>query len=185
VITSVQQLALDHPLLFDDPQWAANIERALLDAFFGVLVESPSVAAPPDRLRSARRIVLETEARLDPDPISIPSISSLCSAIRISRRTMERAFQDMLGMSPAQYLRVRALNVAREQLLRRPPMPGLITRVAIDSGFWHMGRFSVSYRRLFGERPIETLRQSRNSYSSPGPSSAKLSSVVSWGERRQ
>lgn len=162
VVTAVQQLALDHPHLFDDSQWRANTERALLDAFFGVLVEAPSAAAPSDKLQSARRIVLETEAWMDADPTSIPSIASLCRALHISRRTMERAFQDVLNISPARYLRVRALNAAREQLLRRPPVSGLVTRVAIDNGFWHMGRFSQFYRTLFGERPIDTLRLSRH-----------------------
>lgn len=162
VVTTTRRLALDHPHLLDDPQWRANAERALLEAFFGLLIEAPPVAAPSDRLLSGRRIVLETEASVEADPASIPSISSLCSTLRISRRTMERAFQDVLGMSPGQYLRVRALNAAREQILRRPPVAGLITRVAIDSGFWHMGRFSASYRRLFGERPIDTLQRSRH-----------------------
>lgn len=160
VIASVQQLAVDQPHLFDDGQWRANAERALLDAFFGMLVEAPSIPAPPDKLRSARRIVLETEALLNDGRTSIPAVSSLCSALRISRRTMERAFQDMMGMSPARYLRVRALNAVREQLIQCHPVPGTITRVAIEHGFWHLGRFSTSYRRLFGERPIETFRQS-------------------------
>ncbi|HEX2887327.1 helix-turn-helix domain-containing protein [Vineibacter terrae] len=160
---TIGQLDIDCPRLLNDSQWRANAERALLDAFFGVLAATAPIAAtPPDRLRSARAIILEADARMDADPMSIPTIPRLCSALRVSRRTLERAFQDMLNMSPAHYLRVRALNATREQLLRSQPLPGMITRIAIDNGFWHMGRFSLSYRALFGERPIDTLHRTNS-----------------------
>jgi AraC family transcriptional regulator, ethanolamine operon transcriptional activator len=162
VIAAVERLALNHRRLFEDPQWRANTERALLEAFFGVLGDASPPAIPAERLRSARTIVFEADARMNANPMSIPSIPVLCSTLGVSRRTLERAFQDMVGMSPAHYLRVRALNAAHERLLQCPPLAGMVTRVAIDSGFWHMGRFSASYRALFGERPVDTLHQSHD-----------------------
>lgn len=160
VVGAVGQLNADPAAPIDDPQWGANVERALLDVFFDALATaspSPMAVAPSGRLHSARAIVREADARMDVVSGSIPSIQGLCGSLGVSRRTLERAFQDVLDMSPAHYLRVRALNAAREQLMRRRPEPGVITRVAFDNGFWHMGRFSVSYRALFGERPIDTV----------------------------
>ena len=144
-----------------DDRWKANAEAAMIETFCSALADPLATPGlPRERLRSMRAIVLATEAMMDEDPISIPSVPVLCRTLGVSRRTLERAFQDMLGQSPAHYLRVRALNATREQLLRSPSHPGVVTRVAIDNGFWHMGRFAVAYRTLFGERPIDTLRRS-------------------------
>ena len=145
---------------FDD-RWKANAETALVEAFCSTLADPLAVAGMSrERLRSMRAVILAAEAMMDEDPTSIPSVPRLCRTLGVSRRTLERAFHDMLGQSPAHYLRVRALNASREQLLRSRRVPGMITRVAIDNGFWHMGRFAVAYRTLFGERPIDTLHRS-------------------------
>ena len=37
------------------------------------------------------------------------------------------------------------------------PASGTVTRIATESGFSHLGRFSVTYRAYFGESPSETL----------------------------
>jgi AraC family ethanolamine operon transcriptional activator len=39
------------------------------------------------------------------------------------------------------------------------PEETTVTQVAFGLGFWDLGRFAGAYRRLFGERPSETLRQ--------------------------
>ena len=143
-----------------DRRWTANAEAALIEVFCSALADPLAVAGVPrEKFRSMRAVVLAAEALMDEDPISIPSVPTLCRTLGTSRRTLERAFHDMLGQSPAHYLRVRALNASREQLLRSPRVPGIVTRVAIDNGFWHMGRFAAAYRTLFGERPIDTLRR--------------------------
>ena len=144
-----------------DGRWKVNAEAALVETFCAGLADPLAIAgAPREKLRSMRAVILAAEAMMDEDPTSIPSVPRLCRTLGISRRTLERAFHDMLGQSPAHYLRVRALNASREQLLRSRRVPGTITRVAIDNGFWHMGRFAVAYRTLFGERPIDTLYRS-------------------------
>ena len=42
-----------------------------------------------------------------------------------------------------------------------PTAPTTVTRAALASGFSQLGRFAVEYRRVFGERPSETLRRAR------------------------
>jgi AraC-like DNA-binding protein len=144
-----------------DGRWKANAEVALVEVFYSALADPLAVTGVPrERLRSMRAVILAAEAVMDEDPISIPSVPRLCRTLGTSRRTLERAFHDMLGQSPAHYLRVRALNASREQLLQSRRVPGMVTRVAIDNGFWHMGRFAVAYRALFGERPTDTLHRS-------------------------
>lgn len=165
IISAMEALAARDPGLWVDGRWAANAERALLEAFFRPLGDPASVnVGSSNRSRTARTIVREVEARLDADPAFLPSMPALCETLRISRRSLERAFHELLGISPAHYLRMRSLNAVRAALLECQPEPGIVTRIAIDHGFWHLGRFSLSYRALFGERPIDTLRRTgRNS----------------------
>jgi AraC family transcriptional regulator, ethanolamine operon transcriptional activator len=34
-----------------------------------------------------------------------------------------------------------------------------VKKIALDSGFWHLGHFAKDYHALFGENPSETLRR--------------------------
>ena len=83
---------------------------------------------------------------------------TLCLDLALSRRTVQRAFQDVLGMGPKTYLRLRALSAARAALVDGREAGASVTGVALDHGFWELGRFSVTYRRMFGESPSQTLR---------------------------
>jgi AraC-like DNA-binding protein len=83
--------------------------------------------------------------------------SELCAAADVSERRLRYAFNDIYGLSPLAYLRIRALHSARQQLRTRAGPATTVTRVATDWGFWHLGRFSAQYRNLFGELPSDTL----------------------------
>ena len=60
---------------------------------------------------------------------------------------------------PEQYLRARRLNGVRKILRSHGPGEVRIYEVANEWGFWHMGQFAADYRKLFGERPSETLER--------------------------
>jgi len=86
------------------------------------------------------------------------SVAELCAAYEVPRRTLNRAFQNALGMGPATYLRRVRLNGARRALQRRSARSAAVRDVALEFGFWHLGRFAEQYKELFGESPHETLR---------------------------
>jgi AraC family ethanolamine operon transcriptional activator len=56
---------------------------------------------------------------------------------------------------------LRRLWLARRALLRAGP-EDLVKSIALDYGFWHLGRFSRIYHREFGELPSETLGRCRS-----------------------
>ena len=62
-------------------------------------------------------------------------------------------------MGPIRYLSLRRMHLVRRALLRADPSAATVTRLATDHGFWELGRFSVSYRALFGESPSESLQR--------------------------
>jgi AraC-like DNA-binding protein len=81
----------------------------------------------------------------------------ICAAFDVSLRTLQRAFHETVGMGPMAYLARRRLAKVRSILLSASPDKTTVTQVAVECGFWELGRFSVSYRRMFGESPSRTL----------------------------
>lgn len=82
-------------------------------------------------------------------------IEDLCRELSVSRRTLQYCFQEILGLTPAAFIRARRLNKVRD-LLKEVDS---VTEAATAWGFWHFGHFSQEYKKLFGELPSDTLRR--------------------------
>ena len=89
------------------------------------------------------------------------SMASLCAVSGVSERRVRHAFYECFDMSPSAYLRVLALHEVRRALLAGPPSRSAVSRLAMDHGFCHLGRFAAQYRALFGETPSATLARPR------------------------
>lgn len=87
------------------------------------------------------------------------TVLDICRALNVSRRTLQHCFAEIYGIAPLAYLRRVRLNRARRDLSMASNDQVSITSVATHWGFWHLGRFSSDYRRLFGELPSDTLRR--------------------------
>lgn len=91
------------------------------------------------------------------DPITLRDIAMHTNR---SVRSIQQAFHDDLHTTPMNYVRDRRLERARNQLADAVPSDGVtVTDVAERWGFNHLGNFSASYRRRFGESPSQTLRR--------------------------
>jgi len=55
------------------------------------------------------------------------------------------------------YVKQIRLDSAQRALLAAKAGTTTVTTVAMDHGFFQLGRFSADYRRAFGEMPSETL----------------------------
>jgi len=115
-------------------------------------------AEPSDSfVSSPERLVRKALEYLDNAGDAPVHISELLSALRVSRRTLHRAFDEILAIPPLTYLRHRRLCEARLRLAREAAGGTTVAEVAFQQGFSDFGRFSGYYRRLFGENPSETL----------------------------
>nr|WP_225585054.1 MULTISPECIES: helix-turn-helix domain-containing protein [unclassified Acidovorax] len=94
-------------------------------------------------------------------PDSPPSLLEVCRHVGASHRKLNYCFQEVLGMSPARYLRVLRLNGVRRQLRSELDLRLGVQDVAALWGFWHLGQFSADYKRQFAELPSHTLKSSR------------------------
>jgi len=135
------------------------LRRELLD---GVLTAMAQTKEPKGRRHgslNAARIVRGAEDFIESGDLrQAVQIDEVCRALAVSRRTLYRAFHDLLDVSPKAYLRLRNLSAARACLLEAAQRPTTVTQVALDHGFWELGRFAGAYRAMFGESPSETLR---------------------------
>ena len=89
------------------------------------------------------------------------SILQVCSRVGASRRKLNYCFQDVLGTSPTKYFRALRLNGVR-RALSQPDARTTVQDVAAHWGFWHLGQFSLDYKRQFKELPSQTLQQARS-----------------------
>lgn len=135
------------------------IEETLLPLISLGLGEStsPTFTSPSRRVAAVRKCEDYVRENLDRNPTlsELSAISGMCA------RSLINAFQAVTGMSPMTYLRVQRLNAVHKALLALAPSGTRVMDVAADWGFWHMGHFTVNYRKLFGESPSETLNHRR------------------------
>lgn len=135
-----------------------SIVSAILDDIIspnaGTFRERPIPGREAKIVRCAREYIVAHTAE---EPITV---ADLCRHLNVSRRTLQYCFENLLNVSPSAYLRLLRLNAAHRDLKLASPVDHDVTHVATRWGFWHLARFSMYYKRLFGEYPSETLRNS-------------------------
>lgn len=87
------------------------------------------------------------------------TVGMLAESVGLSVRAVQQAFQRTLDTSPMAYLQQVRLERVREALFAGEPTATSVGQIARTWGFTHMGRFSGTYARQFGEYPSETLRR--------------------------
>jgi AraC family ethanolamine operon transcriptional activator len=131
-------------------------KRSIVDAVTGTIVH----ALPPDTrgpLPSATQLVGKVDDDVEATGLSPVHISEICAHLNVTRRTLHRAFFDVLGLGPITFLRHKRLCAIHSVLRDSAPATTTVARVAIQHGFIELGRFSHYYHALFGEYPSETL----------------------------
>jgi AraC-like DNA-binding protein len=82
--------------------------------------------------------------------------SDIAAGTGASVRALQAGFRKWRQVTPTEYLRTVRLQRVRDALLQASPST-TVTEVALDHGFFHLGRFSQHYKRAFGENPAATL----------------------------
>ncbi|MFC3108801.1 helix-turn-helix domain-containing protein [Undibacterium arcticum] len=134
-------------------------QQAVMMAMLSMLDTSEVDRAVSNSFMRRQRIVAQARDYVLAHRDQVITVPELCERLHVSRRTLQYCFEDVLGISPIQYLRIIRLNGARRHL--REGLSGSLTvrDVAADWGFWHFSQFSSDYRKLFGQSPSESLRQ--------------------------
>ena len=112
------------------------------------MLEDAQAAPSAGALRRAHSFICERIG----EPITIREVSK---AAGCSARSLQIGFQQHFGCSPMRYLKRQRLNYAHH-LLQTQPADTLISSIAYDAGFSHLGRFAEEYRSKFGQSPSQT-----------------------------
>ena len=125
---------------------------------------------PPTPRRHARRpvatvyqqqVVERAEAYLRAHIATPVPLSTLCDVLGLSERGLRNAFYTVRGMSPKRCMLAERLQGVRNALNDSCITPVTVTGVAVEYGFYELGRFAATYKEAFGEAPSETLRNRR------------------------
>ena len=113
---------------------------------------APSHRRGYELVEQAERIVLA-------NPQAPFDIAALAQTLAVSERCLRNAFHRIHGLPPYRRLLSLKFSRARKALLSARSRSASVTDIAVRFGFTQLGRFSVDYRKMFGERPAETMRR--------------------------
>ncbi|MFO1428586.1 MAG: helix-turn-helix domain-containing protein [Candidatus Competibacteraceae bacterium] len=123
-----------------------------------VAAEPGMTTAPIATAFRRRALALAAEELIWSQPNQVISLAGICQSLNTSVRTLQLAFQEQFGVTFKTFLRAVRLHQAHTAILRAGHRHTLAT-IAIEHGFWHLGRFTHYYRQLFGCAPSTTRRR--------------------------
>jgi AraC-like DNA-binding protein len=151
-------LSINSPDAAAHPVVAKAIEQELVRATIACLTE-PETAESSRARRPQMEVMRRFEQIIEASPNEPLYITDICASIGVTDRTLRLHCQDHLGMNPQRYLWLRRMHLARHALASADGTVKTVTEIANDYGFGELGRFAVSYRKLYGETPSVTLRR--------------------------
>ena len=108
--------------------------------------------------KSENNILKEARGLLEQNLESELKLSDTAKYLGVSQRTLEYTFKQNLGMTPKNYLQTLRLYAIRDELKHADPRATKVSDIALKYSFFHMGHFSLEYKKFFGESPLETLK---------------------------
>lgn len=136
--------------------------EALLSLVIEHCARTPRVIAGTRSTRDYARIVSLARDYINANLHDRIRVDDIAEAAMTSHRTLYRAFVDVMGEPPQNYVRRLRLHRIRNDLLSEKIAEQTITRTAHRWGIGEPGRMSTWYRDLFRELPSETVARQRS-----------------------
>ena len=146
-----------------DPDLKSKIKKEVADLYKNVVdldSEKPSVAVGRPVI-DRQKIMESIRRKIGNHSLDNIFVEDLIKAAGVSGRTLRKIFMEYFGISPLRYLNLYRMYKAHAVLLNSDATTVSVSDIATRFGFWHFGRFASDYRRLFGERPFDTLTKNK------------------------
>jgi AraC-like DNA-binding protein len=160
-IGEAERIARYAPDVFHDDPSRIGLRASLIDAARSLFVPAGVSSPPRNRAVSRHRIVRLVDEHLCANPVRPIYTDDLCQALGVSASALREAFQDVFGISPHRYLKLRRMSLTRAALLSSSGPWRSVKAAALSHGFWHLGQFAQDYREIYGEVPSATLARGR------------------------
>ncbi|MGC6388733.1 HTH-type transcriptional regulator EutR [Ewingella sp. S1.OA.A_B6] len=135
------------------------IKHNLLMTLLAVLENAhPLPSQIPGRKISYRRLVTRAREYVLDRTSEPVTVLDLCRELYVSRRTLQNAFCEVVGVGPNSWLKMIRLNAVHRELISPFSRCRNVTDAAMYWGFWHLSQFATDYQLLFNEKPSATLR---------------------------
>jgi AraC family ethanolamine operon transcriptional activator len=157
MIADVVHLASCSPLQLSGQNLVSGLQQSLLGGFDHAFLSAPGEISAALATRKYVRICRLVDEFVHASTVEMPSSTDIAAAAGVTIRTLHNAMIAVKGVSLQKFTLLNRLWAVRAALLRAGPKD-LIKTIALDHGFWHLGRFSRTYRAFFGESPSETAR---------------------------
>lgn len=159
-VAGMLQMCFADPLLLQHPAMRRDIEKELLDRLSRMVRLTELSACTSKRERKVSSLVQRAEQFMWENVEEPITLERICAATNSRMRSLIYCFKEAFGLGPITYLKIRRLDAAHRRLKEtRGSVP--IVDVAADFGFWHMGHFSVDYKRMFGATASQTVAAAR------------------------
>lgn len=148
---------LEYPLTGTLDEMIAQVLPLLISLWLAPAISArrqrPAMRARDRAVRTAFEII---------DNCELESLNTALFAKEscVSERTLQYAFLDFFGSSPAAMIKSLRLASARSELRKSIQGHKTVAEIAYKIGFRHMPQFAADYRKEFGELPSETLARS-------------------------
>jgi len=144
-----------------------DVSAVMLEAFLDHFGRAPS-SRNRGRSPHAHAAIVKRARDYISEHLGAPiALDDIATAAYASRRTLYRAFGEMLNDTPQSYVRRLRLHRIRHDLATDAERACTIALVATQWGMSELGRMSGWYRKLFGERPSETHAHARDALDKP------------------
>lgn len=145
------------------PTWLhqPHIEQLVTDDFLPLLISQIPIKRNSQAfLKPSRRskLIIRAEQNMLANLDKPLTLKQLAEDLESSSSALSYGFQDLFGLSPMRYLKVRRLNAVRQHLKASEPENCTIAILASQFGFYHANHFTKDYKTMFGELPSETLQ---------------------------
>jgi AraC family ethanolamine operon transcriptional activator len=133
----------------------AGLQQSLLGTIDHAFLTAPGEVSSAVAIRKYVRICRLVDEFVHNSTVEVPTSTEIAAAAGVTIRTLHNAMIAVKGVSLQKFMLLNRLWAVRAALLRAGP-EDLIKTIALDHGFWHLGRFSRTYRAFFGESPSQT-----------------------------
>lgn len=157
----IVRLAANDPSRFAQKNVVTGIQQNLLSTIDHAFLTAPGARAPRLVVRKYVKICRLVDEFIDSNSQHLPDSTDVAAAAGVTIRTLHNAMIAVHGMSLRRFMVLNRLWAARAALSHGGTTERVKT-VAFDHGFWHMGRFSRTYKTFFGETPSETITRAKS-----------------------